>query len=99
MQQELAVAIGVVVRDVALVVDGDVRADEPDLAVADVGVGLLERRPPVAQGLHLGAGEDEPGLDPLEQVVVVPSPPVVHNQLFACFPGHANESRPGYSAA
>ena len=36
---------------------------------------------PVPEGLDLGSGELEPGLDPVAQVVVVPSPAVVGDQL------------------
>src|SRR2546423_13313293 len=48
VKEELAVAVGIVVREVALVVRRDVRADEPHLAVAEVGVGAREIRPPFA---------------------------------------------------
>ena len=42
MQEELPVALGLVVLDPGLVVGVDVRADEPRLALADVRIGLLE---------------------------------------------------------
>ncbi len=42
MQQQLAVAVGVVRSDRRLLVGRDVQADEPELAVARVGVGALE---------------------------------------------------------
>ena len=51
---------------------GDVRADEPDLAVAHVRVGLLQHGAALSQRLDLGAGQHEPGLEAVEQLVVVP---------------------------
>ena len=52
-------------------------ADQPDLAVVDAGVGIAERRLARPQRLHLAALEDDPGLERLEQVVVVPGTPVL----------------------
>ena len=43
---------------------GDLRPDQPHLAVVDAGVGVFEVRVPVAQALHLGADEHDPALDP-----------------------------------
>src|SRR2546423_9563353 len=45
VEEELAVAVGVVVRGVALVVRRDVRADEPDFSIAKVAIRALEVRP------------------------------------------------------
>ena len=83
MEQQLAIAIGIVILTVRLLVDGDVSADEPRLAVTHVGVGLLQRGASVAERLHLGPGEDESGLDALEQLVFVARAAVVHDELFA----------------
>src|SRR5262245_4086371 len=69
MEEQLAVAVRIVVHDVRLPVLGDVRADQPDLAVAYVGVCLLERGAAVPERLHLRAREHEPRLEALEQVV------------------------------
>ena len=80
-QEQLAVAVGVVVGHVPLRVLGDVGADEPELAVAHVREGALEGRVPLAQRLDLRPGEDEAGLEAFEQVVVVPSAPVVRDEL------------------
>ena len=54
-----------------LLVGGDVQADEPELAVAHLAVRLRERRAALAERLDLGAGQHEPGLDAIEQVVLV----------------------------
>jgi hypothetical protein len=40
-----------------------VETDEPRLAVAHLGVRLLERRLPAAERLHLRAAEDQTGFD------------------------------------
>ncbi len=83
MQEELARPVRLVVLAVALAVLGHVQADEPRLAVAHVRVRLLERRLSVSEGLHLGSGQHEAGLDAVEEVVVVPRSAVVDDQLFA----------------
>src|SRR5436305_12153097 len=80
-KEELPVAVGIVVLAVPLVVDRDVGADEPGLVPAHVPVRLLERGPALAERLHLGAGQDETGLDSIQEVVVVPRPAVVDDQL------------------
>src|SRR5204862_2613839 len=56
VQEQLPVAVGLVVGDVPLLVLVDVGADQPHLAVTQVGVGLRERDPPVAERLDLRAG-------------------------------------------
>ena len=81
LEQEPAVAVGVVVRDVAVAVLGDVGADEPDLVAAHLAEGPLEVRLSVAEGLHLRADELEPRLYPLDEVVVVPGAAVVDDEL------------------
>src|SRR6266516_7273757 len=83
VQEELARPVGLVILAVARAVLRHVQADEPRLAVAHVGVRLLERRLPLPQRLHLGAGQHEAGLDPVEEAVVVPRAAVVDDQLFS----------------
>src|SRR5437870_2994797 len=75
-QEQLAVAVRIVVRAVSLVVHGDMGTNEPRLAATDFRVRLLKRGAAVAERLHLRAGEHEPGLDAVEQVVVMPRPAV-----------------------
>src|SRR5215510_16132911 len=48
VEEQLSVTLGIVVGDVSLGVFVDVGADQPDLAVPQVGVGLGERDPPVS---------------------------------------------------
>ena len=81
VEQELAVALGTVVELVALRVLGDRRADEPRLAVADLGVRLGELRAALAERLDLGPRQLQARLDPVEQVVVVPRAAVLGDQL------------------
>ena len=92
VKQELSVAVRIVVGQVALVVDRDVGPDEPGLPVPHVRVGLLKGGPAVAKGLDLSPGQDQACLHPVEQVVVVPGPPVVGDELFASI-CHPKESR------
>ena len=81
MQQQLAVAVRVVRLDRGLLVRRDVQADEPELAVARVRVGALQDGVALAQRLDLAAVQHEPGLDALEEVVVVPRAAVLGDQL------------------
>src|SRR5581483_7092823 len=83
VQEELAVARRGVVRDVALLVRGDVGPDEPGLAVADVGVRLVQSDPAVAEGLDLRSRQLKPGLETLEQLVVVPRAAILGEQLLS----------------
>src|SRR5262249_35355584 len=85
-------AVGIVVRAVALAVLVDVRADQPELAVADVGVRLGQARPAVAERLDLRALEHDPGLDPVQELIVVPRTTVVDDGLLALLPGHGRPS-------
>src|SRR2546427_3893692 len=71
VEEELAVAIRIMIGEIALVVDRDVGADQPGSPLADIRVGLRERGPAVPKGLPLCAGQHDPRLDPLEQVIVV----------------------------
>ena len=76
MEQELPVAIGVVVLGRSLLVGRDVGADEPELAVANVREGALDLGAALAERLHLRPGQDQAGFDALEQVVLVARLPV-----------------------
>ena len=84
MQEQLPVALGLVVLDPGLVVRVDVRADEPGFALAHVRVGLLEAHLALPERLHLASGQHDPGLEALEQVVVVPGFAVLRDWLLAC---------------
>src|SRR5215210_3835337 len=83
MEQQLPVAVRIVARGAGLVVRGDVRPHEPELAVAHVAVRALEVRLPRTERLHLCPGEHETGLEPVEQVVVVPRAAVLGDQLLS----------------
>src|SRR5689334_9999131 len=72
VEQQLAVAVRVVRGDRGLLVCGDVEPDEPELAAARVREGPLQDRVALAERLDLAPGQGEPGLDALEQVVLVP---------------------------
>ena len=53
-----------------------VGTEEPQLAVVDPGIGLLQRRLAVPERLDLGALEDDAALEGLEDVVLVAGAPV-----------------------
>ena len=50
--------------------------EEPELPVVDPGVGLAQLGLALAQGLDLGALEDDAGLERLEELVLAPGAPV-----------------------
>ncbi len=83
VEEELAIPIRVMVGEIPLVVDRDVRADKPGLPASHVRIGLLERSAAIPERLDLRPGQHETGLHSLEEVVVVPGPTVVDNELFA----------------
>ena len=70
VQQQLARAHRLVVVDVPLRVGGDVHAVKPELAVQGVGVGAPKVDLARADGLDLGAPEDQARLVGLKNFVV-----------------------------
>jgi len=81
VKQELARSLGNVVHPVGLEILGDVAAVEPDLAAVDVGISVFQVRLAIAQALDLGAGQNEPRLDLLEELIVVARAPVARDDL------------------
>ena len=88
VQQQLALAPRLVVGPGALGVLRDVHAGQPHLAVADVREAVDQRGVPRAQRLDLGAGEHQPGLVDVVDVVVVARLAVLRDQLAALLLGH-----------
>src|SRR5205085_6132963 len=70
LQQELPHPLRIVAALLPLLVRRDVQVLEPHLAVADSRERLRERGPARAEGLHLRTGQDDAGLQPLEDLVV-----------------------------
>src|SRR5207247_4666324 len=60
-------------------VGADVRAHQEELLAEEARVGTLQLRAVVAQRLDLAAGQHQPGLEALEDVVVVKGPPVLRD--------------------
>jgi hypothetical protein len=87
VEEELAIAIRIMVGEIALVVDRDVGADQPGLASPHIRVGLLQGSAAVPEGFHLCAGQHDARLDALEEVVVVPGSSIVDDQILALW-GH-----------
>ena len=71
MEQELAGAQRVVVHGVAVGERSDVGVEQEALAVLEQSVGVLEVGLAFADGLDLGAAQDDSGLVLVEQRVVV----------------------------
>src|SRR6478672_12119323 len=88
VEQQLALAPGGVVGPGALGVLRDVYAVEPGLVALDVDEPVDERGTPHAQRLHLGADEDQAGLEGVLDVVVVPRLLVLRDELAPLFLRH-----------
>lgn len=71
MKQELAGAHGAVIPDSAGAVFGNVGVHEPDFAGARLGVGFAEGGFAFAKSFDLGADQNDPGFDFIEDMVVV----------------------------
>ena len=67
---------------------GDLGADQPGLEPADIRIGLPEHYATLAERLDLGAGQDDPGLVPLEELVVVSRAPILGDLLGSGGLGH-----------
>ena len=72
VQQEFAGGLGLVVLQVAVGVFVDVGVVEADLAIFDAGEGVADLAFAGAQRLDLGAVQDDPGLEGLQDVIVPP---------------------------
>src|SRR5215208_1443654 len=64
-KHQLAGSAGLVIEPIAAVKLGDVGVEQPQLAGHLAGMGLGDRRPPLAEGLDLRAAQHEPGFEPL----------------------------------
>src|SRR6266511_1045404 len=83
-------------RLVALVAGAGVGGDphvEDHVAAFDDGVGVLQRRLALPQGLHLAAAQHDAGLDGLDDLVVVAGTAVGRDRARGLTPGH--RYRPG----
>src|SRR5262249_34087811 len=95
VRQELSLPHRLVVELVGPRVRVDLRADEPELAAADVAVGVDERAVALAQRLHLAADEHQPGLERLVDLVVEPRLAVSEEHLLVLLPlGHGETLTP-----
>ena len=95
VQQQLAVAPRRVVGPAAVVILGDVQVAQPDLAVVDGGERVGQRRLAVAQALHLGADQRDPGLEGLEDRIVVPRFAIGRDDLVVAGPRRVGFLRHG----
>ena len=83
MQKELARPFRRVVVASGLHVFRDVGIDQPDLAVAGIGIGFRNRCLTGAQRLHLAAGERNAGLESLSDLVIESRLAIVRDNLAA----------------
>ena len=71
MNQQLSCAQRFVIEDVAVVIFTNVRVDEPQFAILDQAVSVLQVGAPVADGFDFGAAQSNSGLEFLEQEVIM----------------------------
>jgi hypothetical protein len=71
------------VEDVAVIVGADVGIEEPEFAVLEEAVGVLEVGVAGTDGLDLGASEDDARLKFFKQEVVMRSDPIDGSVSFA----------------
>ena len=83
VNQKFAGAEGGMIGRVAVVIGADVAVEEPEFAVFDKAVGVLEIGGAGADGLHFGSGENDAGLEFFEQEVVMTSVPVYRGVFFS----------------
>src|SRR5215472_5065573 len=69
-------------------------AVQPHLPVRNLRESVGERGPPGSQRFHLGAGEDQPGLYDILDVIIVPRPAVPGNHRALRFPPPPRPPRP-----
>ena len=72
VQKQFSRSFGLVVEPVAVAVFGNIRVDQPHLAVAHFGIAFRNRRLARTQCLHLGALQRKPGLDEMHVGVGAP---------------------------
>ena len=77
VQQQLAGAQRIVVHGIAVGEGADVRVQQETLAILEQAVGVFEVGFAFADGLDLGAAQGDPGLEFVEQGIVVAGGPVV----------------------
>jgi len=83
VNEEFAGAESGVVGRVAVVIGADVAVEEPEFAILDQSVGVLEIGGAGADGLYLGSGENDASLEFFEQEIVVTRVPVYSGVFFA----------------
>jgi hypothetical protein len=76
VRQQLARTLGLVVFARGRTVGRDVHGVQPQLAVLDRGIAVLQLGAGLAQRLHLGALEHDPALDAFDQLVAIGRVPV-----------------------
>lgn len=83
MKQEFSRSCGFVIGAISVAVFGDVSADQDDFAVFHTRVRFHEAGTAVAKRLDLRALQDETRFERIEEEIVVPSPSIAGNELFA----------------
>src|SRR5579859_939067 len=85
MQEELARTERLVVPRTAGHVLRNVCVNQPCAAGLEIDIGIADIRFPFAQGLHLGAMQDQAGLKSVQQVKIVGGGAILGNNLLAGF--------------
>src|SRR5262249_1418142 len=82
-QQQLTIAFGIVIGVRAMAVRADMTAQQPDLIVSHGRIGILEIDLAGTERLDFGAPQHEPGLDRLEDLVLVTCAAVAGDRAIA----------------
>jgi len=85
VKEEFASAEGFVVPGTAGHVLCNVGVNEPCSSGTEIDVGVANIRFSFAQGLHLGAMEDQAGFEAIKEVVIVGSSAILSNNLLSGF--------------
>src|SRR5690606_17916025 len=79
---QFAGPLGFMIVAIAVAELGNVRIDQPRLAVANFGIALRNRTLAETQALHFGAAQRDPGLEHILDVIVETSAAVLRNGLY-----------------
>src|SRR5262249_30693867 len=93
VEQQFARPHGIVRRVAAMAVLPDVRVEQIRFTALELAEAVAQVDAALANRLDFGAGEDEPGLEVLEQVEVVPGLAVVGKRALGLVLGHGQAEK------
>src|SRR5271165_1009417 len=76
VNQQLARAQRLMIEDVAMLIDTNVRVDEPEFAILHQSISVFQVGAPAANGLHLRATQSNSGLELVQKEIIVRGSPI-----------------------